>query len=79
MITLAVNKITITVDEGTTVAAAISKAGATGFRTSVTGDSRGPLCGMGICFECCVTIDGIRHQRSCNVIAEDGMEVVTGE
>ena len=79
MITLTVNKIEITVDEGTTVAAAISNAGVTGFRTAVTGESRGPLCGMGICFECRVTIDGIRHQRSCTVIAAEGMEVVTGE
>ena len=79
MITLTVNKIAITVDEGTTVAAAISNTGAMGFRTSVVGESRGPLCGMGICFECRVTIDGIRHQRSCTVIAAEGMEVVTGE
>ncbi|HEX6126904.1 MAG TPA: (2Fe-2S)-binding protein [Pyrinomonadaceae bacterium] len=79
MITITVNNLAITVDEGTTVAAAISNAGATGCRTSVNGESRGPLCGMGICFECRVTIDGIRHQRSCTVIAADGMEVVTGE
>jgi len=79
LITLTVNKITITVDEGTTVAAAILNAGLNGFRKSVTGESRGPVCGMGVCFECRVTIDGVGHQRSCNVIATDGMEVVTGE
>ena len=66
-------------DEGTTVAAAILNAGVKGFRTSVTGQSRGPICGMGVCFECRVTIDSVEHQRSCNVIAADGMEVVTGE
>lgn len=79
MITLIVNNISITVDDGTTVAAAIANAGVTEFRMSVGRDSRGPLCGMGICFECRVTIDGIRHQRSCNVLATEGMEVVTGE
>jgi len=79
LITLTVNNITITVDEGTTVAAAILNAGIKRFRTSVTGESRGPVCGMGICFECRVTIDGVAHQRSCNVIATDGMEVVTSE
>jgi sarcosine oxidase subunit alpha len=67
------------VDEGTTVAAAISNAGAQCFRTSATGELRGPLCGMGICFECRVTIDDIGHQRSCTVVAAEGMEVVTDE
>ena len=79
MITLTINKIATTVDEGTTVAAAISNAGVARFRTSVTGESRGPLCGMGTCFECRVTIDGVGHQRSCNILATEGMEVVTGE
>jgi D-hydroxyproline dehydrogenase subunit gamma len=77
LITLTVNKIEVSVEDGTTVAAAISNAAVTSFRTSVTGDSRGPLCGMGICFECRVTIDGVGHQRSCNILAADGMEVVT--
>ena len=79
MITLIINETEITVDEGTTVAAAISTAGMNAFRRSVNGGSRGPLCGMGICFECRVTIDGVAHQRSCNVLASEGMEVVTGE
>jgi len=77
--TLIINNVTITVDEGTTIAAAISNAGLKNFRTSVTGESRGPVCGMGVCFECRVTIDGVAHQRSCNVIAVEGMEVVAGE
>ena len=79
MITLTINKIRIAVEKGTTVAAAISNAGVKGFRKSVTGESRGAVCGMGVCFECRVTIDGLGHQRSCNVIAVEGMEVVTGE
>jgi predicted molibdopterin-dependent oxidoreductase YjgC len=79
LITLTINNTSITVDDGTTVAAAISNSGVNAFRTSVAGDVRGPLCGMGICFECRVTIDGVRHQRSCTVIAVDGMEVVIGD
>lgn len=77
MITLTVNKTAVAVEDGSTVAAAILSAGLTGFRISVDGESRGPVCGMGICFECRVTIDGVAHQRSCNVLAEEGMEVVT--
>ncbi len=67
------------VSEGTTVAAAILSGDETTFRISVDGEPRGPLCGMGICFECRVTIDGACHQRSCTILVRNGMEVVTGD
>ena len=76
-ITLRVNGAAVTVPEGTRVAAAILAAGVTVFRRSVTGAPRGPLCGMGICFECRATIDGIAHQRTCQRAVRDGMEVQT--
>lgn len=79
MITLTVNRKQITVEDGTTVAAAVLSCGNDVFRRSVSGTPRGPLCGMGICFECRVTIDGVRSQKSCNVLAAEGMEVVTDE
>lgn len=79
MIRLTIDNIEVTAEDGTTVAAAISNAGVAAFRTSVTAQPRGPVCGMGICFECRVTIDGVRHERSCNDIVAEGMEVVTGE
>lgn len=79
MITLTINGQQSTVADGTTVAAAILDLGENAFRTSVTGEPRGPLCGMGICFECSVIIDREPHRRSCTILAEEGMEVVTGE
>ncbi len=79
MITLKINNKSVSVNDGTTLAAAIFVVHTDGFRRSVGGDLRGPLCGMGICFECRVTIDGVRLQRSCNVLAANGMEVVTDE
>ena len=63
---------------GTTVAAALLGAGIDGFRTSVSGAPRGPLCGMGICHECRVTIDGVPHRRACLVVVAAGMGVGTG-
>ncbi len=39
------------------------------FRTSVTGEPRAPLCGMGVCMECRATVDGVPHQRTCQVNA----------
>jgi sarcosine oxidase subunit alpha len=62
---------------GTTVAAALVSAGISGFRTSVTGEPRGPLCGMGTCHECRLTIDGVPHRRACMVVVASGMEVTT--
>ena len=65
------------VPAGITVAAAILSAGELHFRTSVTGEPRAPLCGMGICFECRVTIDGRPHARSCQIPVREGMWVRT--
>jgi sarcosine oxidase subunit alpha len=65
------------VPAGTTVAAALGNAGRLAMHRSVTGEPRGPVCGMGICFECRVTIDGAPHTRSCMVRCVEGMEVVT--
>ena len=74
---LTVNGIEVTVPDGAMVSAAVALAGVSAFRRSVTGEPRGPLCGMGICFECRVTINGCAHVRSCQVPCEAGMEVRT--
>ena len=78
-IQLRVNGKTISVPSGTIVAAAVAMTGETRFRKSVFGQPRGPLCGMGICMECCVTINGRAHCRSCQTLCEEGMEVLTDE
>jgi D-hydroxyproline dehydrogenase subunit gamma len=69
----------ISVPAGTTVAAAVLRAGADRFRRSVSGEPRGPLCGMGICFECRVTVDGNGHARSCQIVCREGMRVHTDD
>ena len=60
------------------LAAALLNAGYPTFRTSVGGELRGPVCGMGTCFECRVTVDGAPGQRSCLVSVREGMTVVLG-
>jgi hypothetical protein len=72
-----VNGIPITVAEGVSVAVAVLSSGGHAFRRSVSGEPRGPLCGMGICFECRLTIDGVEHARSCQVVCRNGMVVTT--
>lgn len=69
----------VPVAEGISVAAALLNAGVEAFRTSIRGEPRGPLCGMGICHECRATIDGIAHQRACLEPVRPGMRVVTDE
>jgi D-hydroxyproline dehydrogenase subunit gamma len=71
-----VNRSPVTVAAGTTVAVAVAISGQS-FRTSVTGQPRSALCAMGICYECRVTINGIPHRRSCQILCEPGMDVKT--
>lgn len=71
-----VNGRRIEVEAGTTVAVAAMLAGQP-CRISVTGAPRGPMCGMGICFECRVTINGKPHCRGCQILCEQGMDVRT--
>ena len=79
MIQLLVNGKSVTLSEGSMVSAAVMMAGVETFRRSVTGEPRAPLCGMGICFECRVTIDGQAHCRSCQILCENGMDIKTYE
>ncbi len=76
---LRINGKSISVPAGTVVAAAVAQAGQTRFRRSVQGDARGPLCGMGICMECRVTINGQTHCRSCQILCHEAMEVRTDD
>jgi predicted molibdopterin-dependent oxidoreductase YjgC len=63
---------------GDTVAAALLVAGRLAFRTTpVAGAPRGPLCLMGVCFDCLVTIDGVPNRQACMVVVAPGMHVET--
>ncbi len=73
---LQVDACMVEVPAGASVAAAVAQAGA-GFRRSRAGEPRAPLCGMGVCFECRVTIDGIAQRRACMTPAREGMQVRT--
>jgi D-hydroxyproline dehydrogenase subunit gamma len=75
-IAVKVNGRSASVPSGSTVAVALMIAGQP-CRTSVNGEPRGPLCGMGICFECRATINGVPHCRSCQILCEANMEITT--
>jgi len=44
-------------------------------RSAVTGLPRGPLCMMGVCFECLVEVDGQSNQQGCLIAVRDGMRI----
>ncbi|KRB11379.1 2Fe-2S iron-sulfur cluster-binding protein [Lysobacter sp. Root690] len=74
---LHIDGVAVEVPAGASVAAAIATRSevALRFRRSRSGEPRAPLCGMGVCFECRVTIDGVAHQRACLTVAREGMQV----
>ena len=76
-LTIRVDGRPLEVEPGLTVLAALWSAGVRAVRTSVAGEPRGPLCGMGVCFECRVTIDGAPQRRACLETVREGMEVAT--
>jgi len=78
MLEIFVNGHPVKVTPKTSVAAAVLQSGQSAFRRSVTGEPRAALCGMGICYECRVSIDGVAHSKSCQILCESGMKVVTG-
>jgi D-hydroxyproline dehydrogenase subunit gamma len=64
--------------EGETVAAALLAAGRRVLRTTpVTGTPRGIFCGMGICFDCLVVVEGEPSRRACMIFAKEGMRIET--
>jgi D-hydroxyproline dehydrogenase subunit gamma len=64
-------------EPGSSVAAAVLQSGRLATRSSRRGEPRGPLCGMGICFECRLTVDGVPNVRSCLMPVGAGMEIAT--
>lgn len=72
---LHVDGVLLSVPDGMTLAAALVQAGVRAVSVNpVSGQARGPFCGMGICFECEVLMDG-RPVRACLTPVTDGMKI----
>jgi len=64
--------------EGETIAAALLAQDIVTFRhTAKRSQPRGLYCGMGICYDCLVTVNGVHNVRACMTPVEDGMNVET--
>lgn len=62
---------------GETIAGALLANGQRAWRRTERGEPRGLFCGMGICFDCLVTVDGVSNVRACITPVIDGMVVET--
>ena len=76
-LTITIDGEALTVPEGISVAAALALTGDPTTRQAVNGELRAPFCGMGVCQECRVTVDGLRV-LACQTLCSDGMVVDTG-
>lgn len=61
--------------DGDSIAAALAATGVTAFGRRRSEVPRGTFCGMGVCFDCLVTVNGQRGQRACMTTVSDGMSV----
>ena len=61
--------------DGETVAAALIASGRHVFRLSHGEEPRGFYCGMGVCFDCLVTVDGQQNTRACMTYVHQDMQI----
>jgi predicted molibdopterin-dependent oxidoreductase YjgC len=62
--------------EGESIAAALLASGRRSTRwTSRAAEPRGYFCGMGVCQDCLVTVDGVPNVRACVTAVRDGQRV----
>jgi hypothetical protein len=63
---------------GQTIAAVLWSAGITAWRTTrVHERPRGVFCGIGVCFDCLVTVNDVPNRRACMVPARPGDVITT--
>jgi len=74
-ITLHINGRALQVTADITVAAALAQAGHGTTRLSESAQPRAAFCGMGVCQECRVQIDGVPHRLACLTQVKDGMRI----
>jgi predicted molibdopterin-dependent oxidoreductase YjgC len=79
-VTIRVNGHEVNAYEGELLHAVLAAAGFRTLRKSYAAhEPRGFFCGMGLCQECLVTVDGVPNVRSCETEVVHGMTVETDE
>lgn len=76
-VTIQIDEQSYAVPQGSTLAAAITRVKGMNYRQTRFGAERGPVCNMGVCFECSVFLEGRGNVRACMLEAQEGMAVHT--
>jgi sarcosine oxidase subunit alpha len=77
-INLTINGNNVRAFEGELISTVLQVEGISIFnRKHKTGKPSGIYCGMGVCYECLVTVNGVPNVRACQTYAKDGMEIIT--
>jgi len=74
-LTLTLDGNPVTAYDGETVATVLLAEGRIAMRTTAGGEPRGVFCGMGVCFDCLVIVDGLPNTRACMTQVREGMDV----
>jgi D-hydroxyproline dehydrogenase subunit gamma len=74
-VTIALDGRAVVAHAGETVATVLLAEGEPATRTTVGGEPRGVFCGMGVCFDCLVVVDGVPNTRACMTYVAEGMDV----
>ena len=77
-IIITVDGVSLPVHEGETIAGALLASGRRAWRYTRHDQPRGLFCGIGLCFDCLVTVDGTPNVRACLTPVAAGMVVETG-
>ena len=68
----------VSAQPGQSIAAALIAAGQRSWRrTRAGGTPRGVFCGIGICFDCLITVNGEPNRRACLIEAQPGDVITT--
>lgn len=79
-INLSFNGVSFTATPGKTVGGALADMGIHSWRaTRIHGKPRGLFCGIGICHDCLITVNGIANQRACLVPITNGMQLESSQ
>jgi predicted molibdopterin-dependent oxidoreductase YjgC len=64
--------------EGQSIAGVLLGSGRLAWRTTAAGRRpRGVFCGIGVCYDCLITVNGLRDVRACQRVAADGDVLTT--
>ncbi|MFG3256855.1 (2Fe-2S)-binding protein [Streptomyces sp. NPDC048172] len=76
-ITLSVDGEPVAGNPGQSIAGVLLASGRNAWRHGPSGAPRGVFCGIGVCFDCLVTVNGQRDVRACRRTAQEGDEITT--